>query len=475
MALTDEKWQVARLFPITGIGGADEQERRGCSAFLAVLKSVREFGRTITGRCGAPAGIIETFIEIPFLLGDATVRPDGLVRVTRGQKTWTALVEVKTGRNDLKVDQIVNYLDVAREQGFDAVITISHQIATTPGVHPVAVPKTKLRKVDLIHFSWSRIHTEARIQQDTQAVSDPDQAWILSEFVRFIESAKSGAWDFDDMGPDWVAVRNGAAQQTIRPNDPKTLSVVAKFDQLLAFSCMELSRQLNVHVQQRLSRAERSDLTARIQSQAALLSRIGHLRGSLTVPNAAADIDIVVDLRANRVDCSATISAPADGRPVTRVNWLLRQLQGAPPGLLVSVTTARKRTRGCTLPLQSVRDNPALLLDDPKAEITSFVLTMSQAAGTKRGQGRGSFVGSVIGLVDQFYADVVQYLKTWTAPAPKPASVKPASQDDPAGGDEQSGDSRIEMQVALTTLPPVDRTFNGGLAQFGTGVRTTGN
>jgi len=95
---TEEAWQPARLFPITGIGGADEQERRGCSAFLAVLQSVREFGRTLTMRCGAPAGAIETYIEVPFTFEGEKYRPDGLIRVTRGQKSWTALVEARQGR-----------------------------------------------------------------------------------------------------------------------------------------------------------------------------------------------------------------------------------------------------------------------------------------------------------------------------------------------------------------------------------------
>ena len=283
MAVTDETWQPARLFPITGIGGADEQERRGCSAFLAVVQSVREFGRALTMRCGAPAGTIETFIEVPFTLNDAKFRPDGLIRVTRGQKSWTALVEVKTGKNDLNADQIVHYLDIAREQGFDAVITISHEVATTPGVHPVVVDKRKLKKVDLFHLSWSRIHTEALIEQTNQTVSDPDQAWILSEFVRYVENSKSGAWDFDDMGPEWVEVRNAAAQQTLRAGDKVTLDVVARFDQLLAFSGMELSRQLGVNVQQRLTRKERSDHPARIQNQAGLLAKtrsVGRILGS---------------------------------------------------------------------------------------------------------------------------------------------------------------------------------------------------
>jgi hypothetical protein len=132
MADVDETWQPARLFPITGIGGADEQERRGCSALLAVLQSVREFGRTLTMRCGAPAGTIETFIEVPFKFNEAKFRPDGLIRVSRGRRSWTALVEVKTGRNDLKPDQINSYLDIAREQGVDAVITISLDHSSDP-------------------------------------------------------------------------------------------------------------------------------------------------------------------------------------------------------------------------------------------------------------------------------------------------------------------------------------------------------
>ena len=257
MATVSETWQPARLFPITGIGGADERTDRGCSAFLAVVQSVREFGRALTARCGAPAGNLEAFIEVPFTFNNAKFRPDGLIRVTRGQKSWTALVEVKTGRNDLNPDQITSYLEIAGEQGLDAVITISHEVATTPpGVHPVSIDKRKLRRVNLYHLSWSRIHTEALIEQANHIISDPVQAWILSEFVRYLENSKSGAWDFDDMGPDWVSVRNSAAQQTLRATDREALDVVARFDQLLAFCGMELSRTLGVNVQQRLSRAK---------------------------------------------------------------------------------------------------------------------------------------------------------------------------------------------------------------------------
>jgi hypothetical protein len=92
--MAEENWHQARLIPTSGISGAEEQERRATSALLAVMSSVREFGRSITQPLGAPAGTVDTYIEVPFVFGDKRLYPDGLIRVSRGQRQWTALVEV---------------------------------------------------------------------------------------------------------------------------------------------------------------------------------------------------------------------------------------------------------------------------------------------------------------------------------------------------------------------------------------------
>jgi len=128
----------------------------------------------------------------------------------------------------------------------------------------------------------------------------------------------------------------------------------------------------------------------------------------------------LVDLRANRVDCTAVLVAPEEGRATTRINWLLRQLKDSPANLQVVATTARARDAGPSHALSALQDDPKIPVQHAQADIRSFTLTLSQPAGIKRGQGRGSFVGSVTSLVDSFYADVVQYLKPWTPPAPKP-------------------------------------------------------
>ena len=148
------------------------------------------------GPLGAPAGNLETFIEVPFMLGDKRCYPDGLIRVVRGTRTWTALVEVKTGKSELEPVQLENYLDVAREQGFDALITVSNEIPPMAGQHPTKLDKRKLRKVDLHHWSWTYLLSTAVMQKEHRGVSDPEQAWILGELIRYLEHPRSGPGRF---------------------------------------------------------------------------------------------------------------------------------------------------------------------------------------------------------------------------------------------------------------------------------------
>lgn len=217
--MAEEAWHEARLIPTSGINGAEEQERRATSALLAVLGAVKEYGRALVKPMGAPAGNMECFIEVPFMLGDRRLYPDGLIRVSRGSKSWTALVEVKTQGNLLQTEQLEAYLDIARQEGFDAVITISNEIPAVAGQHPTRVDKRKLRKVALHHVSWSQVLAEAVLQKEFRGVADPDQAWILGELIRYLEHRKSGALEFEDMGEAWVGVRDQVTAGTLRASD----------------------------------------------------------------------------------------------------------------------------------------------------------------------------------------------------------------------------------------------------------------
>ena len=93
-----EGWSLARLIPVVGIKGQEEQEKRARSSLLAVMGAVPEFGRALLESLGAPRGRITTYAEVQLRDGDGKVSiPDGVIVAERGQRRWRALVEVKTG------------------------------------------------------------------------------------------------------------------------------------------------------------------------------------------------------------------------------------------------------------------------------------------------------------------------------------------------------------------------------------------
>src|SRR5829696_328233 len=401
-----------------GIRGQEEQEKRATSSLLAVMRAVPEFGQALVGPLGAPKGRMATYAEVqPKDAAGKTHIPDGAIVVERGKTSWSCLVEVKTGAAQLKDEQVNRYLDMARENRLDAVLTISNQITGSPSDSPVSVDRRKLRSVNLVHLSWWRILTEAIVQHRHRGISDPDQAWILGELIAYLDDERSGVSGFRDMGEHWVTVRNGAGDGTLRPSDPEVRDVAGRWDQFVEYLCLGLGQDLGRDV--RPVRPRQQDHAARLDLVAAALAAQGVLTAAIRVPDAVGPLTVEADLRARRVVTSVSLDAPADGRPVTRINWLVRQLKDAPDGLVIEASFPNVRgTTACVL--SDVRENPhALLAADHKRPPRAFRLALSGPLGTKRGKGEKSFVRETRQQAIAFYRDLVQDLRAWRAAAPK--------------------------------------------------------
>lgn len=412
-------WHAARLIPAVGIRGQEEQEKRATSSLLAVMRAVPEFGHALLRPLGAPKGKIRSFAEVQLKDGAGKVHiPDGAISVERGQTSWRCLVEVKTSGAELKPEQVNRYLDMAREHRLDAVLTISNEITASPSDSPVDVDKRKLRSVRLVHLSWWRILTEAIVQHRHRGVSDPDQAWILGELIAYLDDERSGAGGFQDMGENWVKVRNGAGDGTLRASDAEVRDIAGRWDQFIEYICLGLGQDLGQDV--RPVRPRKQTTAMRLDSSCKALAESGMLDAGIRVPNAAGDLVLQADLRAKKVITSVAIDAPSDGRPATRVNWLLRQLRDAPSGLVVEASFVNTRATTASL-LKDLRENPyALLLDaDPKRPPRAFRLALSGPMGAKRGKGERSFVLETRKQTIGFYRDLVQDLRVWRASAPK--------------------------------------------------------
>lgn len=414
-----ERWQRARLVPIVGERGHQAQERRATSVLLAVMTIVPEFGKELLAQLGAPRGRVEAFVEVP-LKDDAgrTSIPDGVITVTRGKTEWACLVETKTGGNRLAEEQVSRYVDLARAHGFNAVLTISNQIAHEAGESPVQIDGRRLRSVSLRHLSWWRILTEAVVQQNHRGVSDPEQAWILGELIAYLSHPSSGVGDFDDLGDGWVAVRDGAKNETLVLSDSAVDSVASRWEEFTQYLCLSFRQDLGRSVSPVFGR--KSNASIRLDATRRQLVERGTLETSLRVPDTVGAITLSADLRARRLHVSTGLGAPDEGRAKTRINWLVRQLSDAPPDLRIDVRFAGCR-ESATASLSRVREDPSILMSEIDAARVprEFLLTRSTPTGKKRGQGRGSFIGDARRDLFDFYENVVQVLRPWSPRAPQ--------------------------------------------------------
>jgi hypothetical protein len=458
---SQDSWQPARLIPVAGIRGQEEQERRATSALLAVMTAVPEFGRALTADLGAPKGRITTFAEIQLKDGDGTVSiPDGAIVIERGNTRWRALVEVKTGSAALQSEQVSRYLDLAREQGFDAVVTISNQITAQPTDSPVAVDKRKLKRVGFYHLSWWRIITEAVLQHRFRGVADPDQAWILGELIAYLDHENSGASGFQDMGESWVRVRDGARQGTLRAADKEVRAVAERWEQFVDYLALGLSQDLGRDVDP--ARPRKQTLQERLEAIVHDLADHGGLMAALRVPDAVAPLALLADLRARQVITSVSVDAPREGRPAARISWILRQLGSVPADLRITVAFANTRETTSLL-LGEAREYPQRLLSptDSKREPRTFELASTGPLGLKSGRGQGSFVRETRRQVVDFYGEIVQNLKPWLAKAPKlpelPVRVPETPQSEPppfvAAEQREVGEATTPTEAAVEQSP----------------------
>ena len=455
-----EGWSHARLMPTAGIRNQQEQENRATSCLLAVMHGVPEFGHALLKELGAPkASVIETFAEVRFKsAADSALRPDGAIRCRRAGKDWTCLVEVKTGASRHRADQVLSYLDLAKAHGFDGLLTISTQITSGPFESPIIFDgrKPPRKRPALWHLSWWHVLTEAIVQQRYRGIANPDHEWVLRELIHYLSSPVSGAIGFEDMGENWVTVRNAVRDQSLRKSDGAARDVAGRWEQFTQYLCLSLTQELGVTVTALRPRNQRP--AERLDELVGGLAESGELWSTVRVPDAIGPLTIRADLRSRQTFLSVTLDAPRDGMVRTRFNWLIRQLKQAPDDLTIKTSFANVRAI-TVVKLGAVREDPsgAFSAGEPKRPPRAFTLTLAKPMGQKRGQAEGSFVRETASQTVAFYRDIVQNLKPWHAPAPR--------LHDPEQPEMQAGVE--DERSALLASAASDGVPSGGAAPVG--------
>lgn len=433
-----QRGEPSRLFPVL----ADtSKEGRTLSIFLACLENVDEFGRAMMASLDQKMGVrakIETYTEVGLTktASGAKHRPDGLIVVTTGRSTWTALVEAKVGAAELTNEQIEAYLNLAKLNGIDAVITLSNQFTSLPTHHPLAVSSTLTRKVQLFHWSWGYVITQAHVLKETDNVADREQRLLLSELQRFLLHPSSGVKEFDQMPAAWADICAKVAAGALPAlRATETQEVAGAWHQALERVTSVLSRQLNDHVEVQMSRAEAADPTLRMKGSLESLTKEACLINNLLVPDAAGPIQISADLRKRAVSLQMRLKAPADRQSTkARVSWLLRQLAQTESRDVHIRLLWPGRAAATQFPLTRLRDAPELAsVDRSGMSNLSFEVLLVKDLGARFVQ-RRILVAELINAATEFYSSVGGHLTAWQPKPPKISGEKlePASVSDQA-------------------------------------------
>ncbi|MEU6341448.1 TerD family protein [Streptomyces sp. NPDC046977] len=412
----NDAWREARLFPASSLRSDHERETRATSVLLSVMAQVPEFGRRLTAAFGAPAGRMETFAEVSLPHGDSPRRPDGVIRVERAGKLWTALVETKTNGNGLKSQQVQDYMDIAARRGYEAVITLSNDVALegSPLVD-VKIDGRRKHKVALWHLSWAEVTHQAHMLIRHEGVGNAAHAWLLQELLHYLQHENSGCHGFQNMGPAWVPVRNGIDDETLCQGDGRTVEVVESWERLIRQVCLRLGGELGTKVLPVQRSRRGTDPHLRRTALADRLCEDGRLTAELLVDGTPGILTLVADLRTGKLRTSVDIPAPELGYPLTWVKRLIRQLAESPADLHIETLVAGQGN-GPRGTLERLRPEPADLLPKGDAVITGFRLSLFKGMGTTRGSAERGFIRSVDDAVDLFYAGVLARLERDPAP-----------------------------------------------------------
>lgn len=422
-----------RLFPSAHISSDREAELRATASLLAIIRAVSEFGRAFVRAAGGPAGRLSCYTEVPFRLtatGNASpeiVRPDGVIHAVRGKTHWVAFLEVKVGKAQLDPEQVDRYHRLARQEGADAVITVSNQPADPDNRPPVSLDGRRLRSVRVVHFSWERLLSEAHFLSKKKRISDPDQKWILDEWIRFVDDPRSRIIEPPELGTHWATVLRAAKTGALGQVAKELEDVASHWRDYLKKAALRLRAKLGVDVRVQLGRKERQDSRWHLQKLVSEALGSSALSGTLRIPDAVGDVRLDLFLHSRCVRYGVDIAAPNRGRQATRVRWLARQLQGLdlPAGLLVDVRWAG-RIPVTTVPGSIFIEQPESVLSDrsgapiakdvvPKA----FTLHWTTKLRSSRGRSSSSVLEGVSEGLEDFYRRVVEKLVPFVPRAPR--------------------------------------------------------
>lgn len=425
--------EPARLFPVLS---TTSKEGRTTSIVLACLAKIDEFGETLMSGIGQRVGArtkIGTFTEVVLKTrpDSSKDRPDGLIELKVGKRSWRALVEAKVGSNNLDPEQIEKYRQLAKDNGIDCVLTLSNQFATTPEMHPLESVRKSRSKIPVYHWSWMHILTVADLLIEQENVSDFDQRILLNELRRFLSHESAGVRGFERMPKEWGELNKLVSSGGVIPaKSVEATAVINAWHQETRDLSLILSRMTETTVSERLNRKHRRDQTERLKDELAHLRNLKQLVTVLDIPDAASPLEVVADITRRCVDVGMVLRAPEDKVSTkARLNWVIRQIKTENEEDLYLRLFWPGKTEPTQFLVSDLKNNPeSAVVDKEHLAPHSFQIFLSKRLGSRFTQ-QANFISDLEEVVPEFYRKVGSSLVAWKKSAPKIKDDKALAED----------------------------------------------
>lgn len=452
----------ARLFPIVA---ESQKEQKTLAIVLSSMVSVRPFAGAILKQVDVRVGkrtTVRAFTEVTLTneVKGLKDRPDAYLTVETGRSSWSALIEAKVGKQTVESDQLERYVELAKANSIDAVITITNELAPDPTIIPTPMLKQIPKGVTLFHLSWSAILTQAFLL--VSAKDDPfqndDEAFIVGELVRYLEHPNSGRLPMDAMSKEWPKiVADIQARHPIQPKSPDIQEMITSWHQEARDVALLMTRKLGEATTLSISRGELANPKGWVDEEAKRFCERNELEFQLDVPNAAGKIDIVADFLRRSISVRMKINAPMDrASNSAKLNWLLRQLSKSEKERVVILCI----TKGKGHNFGALADEIDPKSDEIKglSDVASFRVEMSSDLGAKFNS-RKKFIEGLEALVPEFYINVGQHLQSWVAPPPKirKETIEPAQVEKSGARSSTSEEGALGNGSEIVDSPATDQ------------------